>query len=65
MARKAAKKMAATAAPEVQRMKPVRLDVKASDHQRLERQAERRGLSIAAYVRMLLLEKLEKEEGSK
>jgi hypothetical protein len=63
MAKKGEKKM--PAAPPERLVKPVRLDLKPSDHERLERQADRRGLTMAAYVRMLVLEKLNESEGAK
>jgi hypothetical protein len=39
--------------------KPVRLDLKPADHDRLERQASKRGLSMASFVRMIVLERLD------
>jgi hypothetical protein len=63
MAKKGESKMPATRAERL--VKPVRLDLKPSDHERLERQADRRGLTMAAYVRMLVLEKLDEAEASK
>jgi hypothetical protein len=65
MAKRGAKKVPATATQDERLVKPVRLDLKPSDHKRLEQQADRRGLTMAAYVRMLVLEKLEEAEGSK
>jgi hypothetical protein len=43
----------------------VRLDLTAADHARLDRQAKKRGLTKASYSRMLILEKLDEEEGAK
>jgi hypothetical protein len=43
----------------------VRLDLTATDHARLDRQAKKRGLTKASYSRMLILEKLDEEEGAK
>ena len=51
------------ASPAERLTKPVRLDLKPSDHDRLDRQASRRGLTMASYARMVLLEKLDEEEG--
>jgi hypothetical protein len=65
MAKKGEKKMPATATPQERTMKPVRLDLKAADHARLERKADRLGLTMAAYVRMLVLKDLGEMEGSK
>lgn len=42
--------------------KPVRLDLRPADHDRLERQASKRGLSMASFVRMLVLERLDAME---
>jgi len=39
--------------------KPVRLDLRPADHDRLERQASKRGLSMASFVRMIVLERLD------
>lgn len=43
----------------VKMAKPVRLDLKLPDHDRLERQATKRGLSMASFVRMIVLERLD------
>jgi hypothetical protein len=64
MAKEGAKKMASTAAPQGRTMKPVRLDLKATDHARLEHKADRLGLTMAAYVRMLVLKDLGDEGGA-
>lgn len=61
--KKGAESVPATAAQEERRMKPVRLDLKARDHERLERKADRLGLTIASYVRMLILKDLGDEDG--
>jgi hypothetical protein len=64
MAKKGAKKVIAT--HEERLTKPVRLDLTPTDHERLDRQARRRGLTMASYARMVILERLENEErGSK
>jgi hypothetical protein len=63
MAKKGEKKMAR---PDVERFDvPLRIDVTGSMRDRLEQQARRRGLSMAAFCRMVILERLETEEGSK
>ena len=41
----------------------MRLDLRPSDHERLDKQARRRGLTLASYARMVILEKLDEEEG--
>jgi hypothetical protein len=43
-------------------LRPVRLDLADADHERLERAARRRGLSKAAFARMVILDRLETEE---
>jgi hypothetical protein len=43
--------------------KPVRLDLKPVDFERLERQAEKRGLNKSSFARMIVLEKLDSLEG--
>lgn len=43
--------------------RPVRLDLSDADHQRLERCARKRGLNKASYSRMVILEKLDEEDG--
>ncbi|WP_165076098.1 hypothetical protein [Paludisphaera rhizosphaerae] len=58
MAKKKAPKMNAAPA----RLKPVRLDLKPEDYERLERQAEKRGLNKASYARMIVLERLSADE---
>jgi hypothetical protein len=64
MAKKAVKTV--PAATEEERLtKPVRLDMTPTDHERLERQSRRRGLTMAACARMVILEWLEQAEGSK
>jgi uncharacterized protein YbaP (TraB family) len=42
--------------------KAVRLDLKPEDFERLERQAQKRGLNKASYARMAVLERLESDE---
>lgn len=56
MAKKKAVKVPATQEPKL--AKPVRLDLKSSDHERLEKQASRRGLTMASLVRMIVLREL-------
>jgi hypothetical protein len=58
--KKGAKKVIAT--EEKRLIKPVRLDLTPRDHERLDRQARRRGLTMASYARMVILERLENEE---
>ena len=55
--KRAEEKMNAT--EPVKMAKPVRLDLKLPDHDRLERQATKRGLSMASFVRMIVLERLD------
>jgi hypothetical protein len=43
--------------------KPIRLDLTPKDHERLDRQARRRGLTMASFARMVILERLEVEDG--
>lgn len=62
-----AKPLLATASPDAVAVmtttaKPVRLDLSPADHERLERQARKRGLSMASFVRMLVLERLDSLE---
>jgi hypothetical protein len=42
--------------------KAVRLDVSPEDHKRLDRIAKAKGLNMAAYSRMAILERLRKDE---
>jgi hypothetical protein len=63
MAKKAAVKKVG-AVKDMTTTKPVRLDLTLADHDRLERQARRRGLNKAAYVRQALFERLEQDEKS-
>lgn len=63
MAKKETKKMTAT--QDEVATKAVRLDLTATDHARLDRQARKRGLTKASYSRMIILEKLDEEEGAK
>lgn len=55
--KKGAKTVQATREPRT--AKPVRLDLNPSDHERLEKQARKRGLSMASFVRMVILERLD------
>jgi hypothetical protein len=50
---------------EVRLVKGIRLDLAPSDHERLERVSRERGLSMSSYARMVLLERLKTDEGSK
>ena len=64
MAKRGAKPVNATR--EEKMVKAVRLDLTPTDHERLDRQARRRGLTKASCARMVILEWLEEqEEGSK
>lgn len=60
MAKKRGQKVPATA--EKGTDKPVRLVLGEDDHERLERQAKRLGLSKAAYARMALMRAIENDE---
>ena len=40
----------------------VRLELAPKDHERMGRLAERRGLTLASYARMIVLERMEQEE---
>jgi hypothetical protein len=60
VAKKKAAKVNATQEPKL--AKPVRLDLNPEDHDRLERQARSRGLSMAGCARMVLLEWLKSQE---
>ena len=44
-------------------VKGIRLDLSPTDHQRLERIARERGLTMASYARMVLLERLKADDG--
>jgi hypothetical protein len=63
MAKKEAKKVNAT--QDEVTTKAVRLDLTVSDHARLDRQARKRGLTKASYSRMVILEKLDEEDGAR
>ena len=63
--------MAGRAVKKVQATRPLRtgravhLDLSEEDHERLYEQAKKRGLNEASYVRMVVLERFEKDqEGS-
>jgi hypothetical protein len=62
-----AKKVAARPAQQAQERsgRPVRLELSAGDHERLERCARERGLSKASYARMAVLERLKTDEANK
>lgn len=68
MAKKPSKAM--TAVKERKRLTPtlvkgVRLDLSETDHERLEQCARGKGLTMASYARMAVLERLKSDEGSK
>ncbi len=63
MGRKRAKKVTSTG--EAETAKAIRLELFPQDHERLEAQARRRGLSKAAAARMVILEWLEEQEKKK
>jgi hypothetical protein len=68
MAKKAAgeKKAEAIATPTRKRTGiAVRLDLSPKDHERLSKLAKRRGLTMASYARMVILERMDAEEGGK
>jgi hypothetical protein len=52
-----------TAAQAVKTVRPVRLDLTESDHERLERAAREKGLNKASYARMAVLDRLRADEG--
>jgi hypothetical protein len=52
----------APAAKKEKLLKGVRLDLAPTDHERLERIASERGLTMASYARMVLLERLKADE---
>lgn len=62
MAKKTSSKPMQAAAPVERTTKPVRLDVPLKDVGRLEAAATRLGLSMSAYARMALFERLERDE---
>ncbi len=51
------------AVKEMRLVKGVRLDLSPADHERLERIARVRGLTMASYARMVLLERMKADEG--
>jgi hypothetical protein len=51
-----------SAAPGAKLVKGVRLDLSPADHKRLERIARERGLTMASYARMVLLERLKADD---
>jgi hypothetical protein len=64
-----AKKLAKGAKPmnavlEERLVKGVRLDLSPADHKRLERRAKVRGLTMASYARMAVLDRLREEEAA-
>jgi hypothetical protein len=65
MAKKTArtKKMTPVTVQDEKDARPVRLDLSAADHRRLERCARERGLSKASYARMAVLELIRADEG--
>jgi hypothetical protein len=62
---KQAKPTNAAAAKELRLVRDVRLDLCPTDHQRLEHIARERGLTMASCARMVLLERLMTDEGSR
>jgi hypothetical protein len=64
MARKATggKDVKAATKPRRRLGKAVRLDLSEKDHERLDRVANAKGLNMAAYSRMAILERLRKDE---
>ena len=62
MAKKSAGAKKVNAVQEERTAKAVRLDLSPKDFGRLERCAERRGLTKASFARMAVLELLEREE---
>lgn len=60
MARKGTKKMPATA----EAIKHVRLEFPEEFHDRVKHQADRFGLSVTAYIRLALTERVERDERS-
>jgi hypothetical protein len=60
MAKAKVKKINATA--EKPALKPVRLALPEPDHERLERQARKRGLNLASYARQAVMEKIMADE---
>jgi hypothetical protein len=65
MAKKTAKGAKQMNAVEERRLvKGVRLDLSPSDHKRLERRARERGLTMASYARMAVLDRLRQEEAT-
>lgn len=64
MAKKTARKpKEVTVVKELRLVKGVRLDLSPTDHERLERIARGRGLTMASYARMVLLERMKADEG--
>ncbi len=63
MARKRAKPVQAVQEEKV--TKPVRLDLSATDYERLERCAKIRGLTRASYARMAVLDLIRADEAKK
>lgn len=62
MAKKTSKPPMQAAAQVERATKPVRLDVPLEDIERLQGAAKRLGLSMSAYARMALYERLERDE---
>jgi hypothetical protein len=64
MAKKAAggKTVQTTVKPKRRLGNAVRLDLSDRDHERLNRVAKKKGLNMAAYSRMAILERLHKDE---
>ena len=62
----AKKSVKSPAKPSPERIgKPVRLNLSAADHDRLERCARERGLNKASYARQAVLERIKHDEGDR
>jgi hypothetical protein len=62
MAKKKAAKVEAEVIQEERAARPVRLDLAEIDHDRLETQARKLGLSKSSYARMAVLERIKADE---
>jgi hypothetical protein len=63
VAKKSAKKM--DVAEKVKVLKAVRLELSPVDHERLEQCARERGLNMASYARMAVLERIKADEAAR
>ena len=52
----------ATAKPKARNVRPIRLDVSPGDYERASARAEGRGLTLASYARMALLDFIKRDE---